>query len=122
MIRPAIALCAGAALLLAAGAALAHPMFVAAAPRRGAVIPVAPKEIRISFSEAILAKGSSFTLVDAEGRPMRTGTPEIAPQDSRTVLLPIRQALAPGGYTVRWRVLAAGHSAVPGLYRFQIRR
>jgi methionine-rich copper-binding protein CopC len=119
MIRQAAVLCA---VLLAASGAAAHPIFVSASPARGAVVAVAPKTIRVSFSEAVLAPGSSFQLLDAAGKAMRTGPLALAPKDNKTVVLPIAQPLAPGAYTVRWKVLAAGHSAVPGLYRFRLRR
>ena len=110
-----------ASLLTATSAANAHPIFVSASPARGSAVAVAPKEIRVSFSEPVLVQGSRFKLLDATGKPVRTGPLVLAPKDGRTVVLPIAQPLPPGGFTVKWTVLAAGHSAVPGLYRFRVK-
>ena len=109
-------------LLAAPSGAGAHPIFVSADPPRGAAVAMAPKAIRVSFSEAVLARGSSFQLLDAAGKPVRTGPLALAPKDGRTIVLPVSQPLTPGAYTVKWKVLAAGHGAVPGVYRFRVSR
>jgi methionine-rich copper-binding protein CopC len=121
MVRFAFLALAAVAILAAAHPAGAHPRFVAASPARNAVLTAAPREIRVSFSEAVSAQGSSFRLLDAAGKPVATAPLAGDPKDAASVVLPIVGRLAPGNYTVQWTVAAAGHTTVPGRYRFELK-
>jgi methionine-rich copper-binding protein CopC len=118
--RQIVAALAALTILSTGSQAFAHPMFVSANPARSSVLRVTPTEIRVTFSEAVLPKDSSFQLIDAAGKAVRTGTLAGAGKNKETVVLPIAQRLQPGTYTVQWRAAAAGHSAVPGRYKFTV--
>lgn len=103
------------------GAALAHPMLRTSTPARGAVIKSSPKEIRVSFSEGVSARVSTFALTDAGRAPVAL-TPALSdPKDSKTLILKTVRPLAPGAYALRWKVGSDEHASVPGTLRFEIK-
>ncbi|HUN25841.1 MAG TPA: copper resistance CopC family protein [Steroidobacteraceae bacterium] len=110
----ALALCAA----LAAGPASAHARLVAAAPAANATV-AAPARIRLTFSEAVAKRFSSFRLEDSHGHRIDL-TP--VPADARTLAASPVSALAPGRYTVSWTAVASddGHRTA-GRYRFIVR-
>lgn len=116
----AIGAVVGVAAALQAAGASAHPRFMASSPARGAVV-AAPEVITLSFSEAVRPEGSTFQLSDAAARPVRLGPVSKGGADS-TLVIPVVRPLAPGAYILKWRVASAGHAAVPGLLRFQVKR
>jgi methionine-rich copper-binding protein CopC len=110
-----------ASIAFAATAAGAHPRFVSATPDRGATLSSSPREVRVTFSDAVAAHGSTFRVLDAQGKPMGVGKLSRG-SDGKTIVLPVTGRLPAGSYTVEWRVAAAGHTSVPGRYRFDIRQ
>jgi copper resistance protein C len=109
------------AVALGAGAAQAHPRFVSATPGRGEALSTSPREVRVTFSEAIDPGKSTMTLLDPSYTPVSLGPARADPKDKRTLVLPITKRLAPGSYRVEWRVVAPEHGAVPGRYRFEVK-
>lgn len=77
MIRTVLATAA----LLAAAPALAHPSIVKVTPGANATV-AAPREIRILFSEAVMAPLSGIALADAAGKPVATGKASVAQADA----------------------------------------
>src|ERR1700752_3323350 len=65
-----------AALLLSLGvasAASAHPYLVASTPQAGVVASQAPTKIQVAFTEGLVIKGCSISVVGAGGKPVRVG-------------------------------------------------
>lgn len=110
---------AGLAALMAVPAA-AHPRLTASTPGRAAVVKAPPREIRVSFHEAVDARGSAFQIADAAGKAYRLGPPRADPRDAKSLVVPVQDRLPAGAYVVRWTVASAGHAVVPGLLRFQV--
>lgn len=118
--RPLPALLAAAALLFAAApAALAHPHPKALVPAVGAVV-ASPPQVRMTFSEALIASFSGLQLKDAAGHVL-TGPSALDPAHNSVMFAPVRGHLAPGIYTVEWHAVASDTHHVAGHYSFQVK-
>ena len=105
----ALALCA---ILSSPRVASAHARLVSSTPISGTAVPAMPAEISISFSEAIDPAYSSASLLGSDGTNIAIG--RLLPRDGdRLLAVPVSDpaAVAPGTYTLVWRVLSAvdGH-------------
>lgn len=110
-------------LLLAAGGAAtdarAHAALVKADPARRAVLAKAPPQVRLWFNERLEPAYARVTLARTGSGPVKTGLPRLEATDSRVLILDL-PPLAPGDYTVSYRVLSLdGHSLEQG-YAFSI--
>ena len=132
-----IGVVAGLALGLMATSAVAHPKLKSAIPaaemdanassKESAVATKektvgAPKEIRLLFSEAVIAKMSGIVLKDEAGKPVPTGSPQTDPQDQKQLIVPVAIPLAPGRYNVIWHAVSDDTHRVKGEYKFTIGR
>jgi copper transport protein len=111
--------------LLAMGALLparvaAHAELISSTPAANAVLPEAPTELTLVFSEAIDAPSATVTLLDTRQRPIPgVGAVTVdAAGTTATVTLP---TLPPGTYTVSYQVTSAvdGHVG-SGIFAFGI--
>jgi copper transport protein len=90
--------------------AAAHAVPVMTIPAASAVVAEAPREVVIRFSERVDPRASTLEVLDARGQRVDRGDAVVDLRDPwrYQVSLP---PLAPGPYTVSWRVLSAddGH-------------
>ena len=120
-----IAILAGA--LAAASAAQAHPRLVAAAPAANSVVD-GRNEIRLTFSEALVApfSGMSIMMTDMPGMkmttPMSVGaiTSSVA-ADGKTLVGRTKAPLQPGTYALGWHAVTADTHRVEGSYSFTVK-
>ena len=94
------------AVLLTAGAAAparahAHVELVRSDPADGAVLSAAPRELRLTFSEALVASGSVAEVLDPEGRPVPGVRARVDPR-RRALLTIALPRLEPGVYSTIW--------------------
>jgi methionine-rich copper-binding protein CopC len=106
---------------VAAGEAVAHPLPRAATPAPNAVLAASPGEIRISFSESLVAAFSGLEVKDAAGKDVPTGPAAVNPKDDKELIAPVKASLAPGTYTVMWRAVGADTHHIAGHYSFQVK-
>jgi copper transport protein len=103
---------AGVAGLMSAAPALAHAQLVQSTPAAGEVVPEAPNQLRLTFSEPIEAGYTTVDVIGEGGAVVleRAGAPDPADRYALIVELP---PLVDGAYTVLWRTLSAadGHTA-----------
>jgi copper resistance protein C len=102
-------------------AALAHPLPKTADPKPNAVLAASPTEIRIGFSEGLVAAFSGMEVDDASGTAMPAGTASVDANDSKLLILPLTAKLAPGTYTVKWHAVGDDTHHVAGHYSFQVK-
>ncbi|WP_025042223.1 copper resistance CopC family protein [Nitrosospira briensis] len=116
----------GSILLMALGAGLhstpvlAHAMLVKAEPPRRAQLTQTPTQVRLWFNEEIEKDYASLTVLDAAKAPVTDIRPHIAEDDRRAIVLPLSQ-LAPGKYTVKFRVLSVDGHVVDSSYDFTVK-
>ena len=96
-----------------------HPVLEGSDPGQGATVSP-PKEIRLTFTENLIAKFSGLTIKDQSGRPIRTASPSIDPNDKRQLIVPILTALPPGAYDVDWHAVGADTHRVTGHFSFRV--
>lgn len=78
-------------------------------------------EVRLTFSEAPLLRGTSVRVVDS-GRSLMPASPPITFEpDPRTVYVTVDPALGAGAYTVQWRVIAQDGHVMRGNFGFEVK-
>ena len=100
--------------------ALAHPKLTATVPAADAQAQP-PQQIRLSFSEALVAKFSGLDLKDQDGKHVETGPAASDPKDRKQLIVPVKAALAPGRYTVEWHVVSEDTHRIKGSYSFEVK-
>ena len=86
--------------------AQAHANYFKSDPSPGAVLFYPPAEVRVWFSEDVVAKDSWVRLLDASGTTVGGGESRVDPSDANLIVLPVAPAGA-GRYTVKWHTVAA---------------
>ncbi|MBE0703629.1 MAG: copper homeostasis periplasmic binding protein CopC [Afipia sp.] len=105
--------------VLCGGGAYAHPELQLAEPAAGAAT-VSPKQIKIAFNEAIIARFSGVQLKDKTGKAIPTGKSATDPANKKLLLVPITEKLAPGDYKVEWYAVSDDTHRVKGSYVFSV--
>lgn len=114
---------AGAAVIMAAmwtPTVLAHAMLVKSEPPRRATLVKSPAQIKLWFNEEVEKDYASLTLLDANKTPVTDVRPRLAPEDARAIELPLPE-LAPGKYSVKFRVLSVDGHVVDSVYDFTVK-
>ena len=101
--------------------ALAHAFLNEATPLVGGTVLASPKEIRLSFTEAIERRFSGIDLVTDDGRMIATGQATVDPGNDKQLVL-VLPPLAPGRYRVRWHVVSVDTHRSEGSYEFSVGR
>ncbi|MFG2764533.1 copper resistance CopC/CopD family protein [Streptomyces rubiginosohelvolus] len=109
-------------LLAGAGPASAHAALTGSDPADGAVVDIAPKEVTLSFSEAIAVGDDSIRVLDPSGKRADT---EAEPKDlseGSTVRygVALHSGLPDGTYTVAWQAISADSHPISGAFTFSI--
>lgn len=114
--RLVVSLCLGVfASGIAASDALAHAKLLSSLPAKDAE-GAAPAEIVLTFSEAVTP--AVVTLAGEDGREIKAvGTPRA---DGATLHVPVTSKLAPGRYTLSYRIAGADTHAVNGTLTFVV--
>jgi methionine-rich copper-binding protein CopC len=112
-----IALCAASFI---ATSAYAHPKLMSATPAAGASISSSPTEVRLRFSESVIAKFSGVELKDQDGKTIATGPAATDPKDKKQLVVPLKAPLPTGPYTVDWHVVSEDTHRLEGQYSFKV--
>src|SRR5690606_20789935 len=101
--------------------ASAHAFLERSEPGANDVLPEAPAEILMWFTEPLEPSYTGAQLFDVRGEPGDTPDAVVDPDDPYHLRLPLPGDLAPGTYTVAWRNIstADGHPA-EGFFAFTI--
>lgn len=104
---------------LSAVGALAHAFLDHAVPPVGGTVPASPKEIRLTFTEAIEPRFSGIDLATADGREIATGAAAVDPGNDKQLVLMV-PPLTPGRYRVHWHVVSVDTHRTEGEYSFVV--
>ncbi|MGG7055443.1 copper resistance CopC family protein [Nitrosomonas sp. ANs5] len=107
-------------LLSYSNAVFAHASLVKAEPARRAMLSTSPKQVRLWFNEEIEPAFASLTVLDAEANPMTAEKPLVHPEDPKSIFVELPE-LAPGQYTVKFRVLSVDGHVVDSDYKFTVK-
>jgi hypothetical protein len=100
--------------------ALAHSMLVKAEPPRRAVLAKTPAQVRLWFNEELEGEYASLIVLDAEKHPVTEIKPQLAPDDPKSIVLPLPE-LMPGKYSVKFRVLSVDGHVVESSFDFTVK-
>jgi methionine-rich copper-binding protein CopC len=98
--------------------AQAHAFLDNATPKVGAIVTVAPKAIRMQFTQPIEAAFSRIRVFAQDGKAVDTGPAATDPSDQTQLIAQIVGGLAPGRYEVRWDVLSVDTHRTNGHFPF----
>src|SRR6266550_396196 len=110
------------AISLFAASANAHPKLTSASPAADVASKVSPTEIKLNFSEGVIAKFSGLELKDEAGKAISTGMPANDPKDPKQLVVPLPAPLKAGRYTVTWHAVSEDTHRVKGEYSFGVDR
>jgi methionine-rich copper-binding protein CopC len=108
-----------AAVGMAPAAAQSHAFLNESIPVVGGTVPASPKEVRLTFSEAIEPRFSGVDLLTGDGRTIATGPAVVDPANEKQLVLTL-PPLAPGRYRVRWHVVSVDTHRTEGEYSFTV--
>lgn len=101
--------------------AAAHALLLKTSPPRRAVLRDPPRQVELWFNERLEPAYSTVTLSGRDGALLGTGPASVGDQDNRRLSLPL-PPLAPGSYTVRFRVLSVDGHLAEDSFTFVVRR
>ncbi|MFB8106156.1 copper resistance CopC/CopD family protein [Streptomyces sp. NPDC056007] len=109
-------------MLAGAGPASAHAALTGSDPQDGAVVATAPKEVTLTFSEAIAVGDGSIRVLDPSSKRADTGAEPKDLSDGSTVRygVELHSGLPDGTYTVAWQAISADSHPVSGAFTFSI--
>ncbi|SFW17229.1 copper resistance CopC family protein [Nitrosovibrio sp. Nv17] len=100
---------------------LAHAMLVKAEPPRRAVLKKPPTQVRLWFNEEVEKDYPLLSIYQADKTPIVDRIkPEVSADDPRSIVHPLPE-LAPGKYTVEYKVLSVDGHTVKSSYDFTIK-
>lgn len=100
--------------------AFAHSMLVKAEPPRRAILTKSPSQVRLWFNEKIEGDYASLVVLDANKQPITDVKPTLAPDDQKSIVLPLPE-LAPGKYSIKFRVLSVDGHVVESSFDFTVK-
>jgi methionine-rich copper-binding protein CopC len=119
MRRLAITFLATIAALTMASAASAHAHLLSSLPAANGTVPVAPREIVITFTEALEPRFSTIEVQDAAGHRVDTGDAHV-PSDNAKRLSVGLKPLTRGTYKVLWHVTSIDTHRSEGTFDFTV--
>ncbi len=98
--------------------ASAHAFLDHAVPGVGMTVSGPVREIRISFTQGIVAAFSHIHVVSAAGAQIPAG--KAATADPQTIVVHLGRALGPGTYSVTWQVVSVDTHTTQGTFTFTV--
>jgi copper resistance protein C len=105
-----------------ATSANAHPKLISANPAADVSSKVSPTEIKLNFSEGVIARFSGIELKDEAGKTIATGVAATDPRDRTQLVVPLPAPLVTGHYKVTWHAVSEDTHRVKGEYSFGVDR
>ncbi|MEV7319883.1 copper resistance protein CopC [Streptomyces sp. NPDC093970] len=106
------------ALLAGAGPASAHAALTGSDPAQGVVVPKAPDQVSLTFSENVSLNDDSIRVLDPKGKRVDLAKPDSL--TGTTYGVQLKSGLGNGTYTVAWQVVSADSHPVAGAYTFSV--
>ena len=103
--------------LASAALAAAHVELTASTPEAGENLDTAPTEVTLTFDGELDSEASTFTVADADGHQVGTGSVDLTVAD-RNVMIGEVTITEPGVYTVAYGVLGVDGHEIEGQFSF----
>ncbi len=108
------------ALLVAPAALHAHGVLQRSTPADGARLAEVPRELRLTFNEAVELAVARIELASSDSAPVLLGVLRHGGDSARVVVADILVPLGAGRYTVAWQVVGKDGHPVRGTFAFTI--
>jgi copper transport protein len=102
---------------LPAGPASAHAALIRTSPTQGAVVQQAPREVVVTFSEAVAPVREKIKVIGPDGKRADRGTPTVRGDDLH---IPLRGGGQQGTYVVGYRVISADGHPVGAAFTYSV--
>jgi methionine-rich copper-binding protein CopC len=118
LFRRLISVCLGivVAMTATAGPAAAHDQLVSTQPEAGQRLAEPPTVVRLTFSADVLELGTTVIVRGSDGADLPVGATAVTGTNVEVALPP----LAPGDYSVVWRVVSADGHPISGTFDFGV--
>ena len=103
------------------GVPLPHMRLLRSTPAADATIAASPDAIRLWFSEAVDAKGSTVTVKGADGAVVALAPLSREGAKDAPLVAPLAKPVSAGTYTVTWKGMSRDGHVVSGAYTFRVR-
>jgi copper transport protein len=113
-----LALVAAGALALPA-AAFAHAALLRTFPQASGIVNTPPKEVRLTYSEAVEPRFAVVSVTDAAAHQETAGPPRRSAADPDTLVVPLKR-VREGWYLVYWRAISVDGHPVRGAFTFAV--
>jgi copper transport protein len=100
-------------------AAFAHAALLRTTPQASGTVNTAPKEVALTYSEAVEPRFAIVSVTDAAAHQQTAGPPRRSPANPDTLLVPLKH-LGEGWYLVYWRVVSVDGHPVRGAFTFAV--
>jgi len=97
-----------------------HLRLVATSPAADSTVIGSPAEIRLSFSEPPQMRGTTVRLTRGAEELVESTAAAADPEDAKELFIRPVSPLAPGTYTVHWRVIAEDGHTQRGTFEFRV--
>jgi copper transport protein len=114
-----VALAAVVTALAVPAAAWAHAALLKTVPSPSQTVNTAPKQLRLTYSEAVEPRFAIVSVTDAAAHQQTAGPPRRSAADPDTLVVPLKK-LDEGWYLVWWRVISADGHPVRGAFTFAV--
>jgi len=118
IMKSIVSFCLFASLLFTAGEASAALEQASLPPQQEERL--VPANLELTFSGPVDLARSTAVLLNAQGTALPTGKPFLSGPEGSIFKVPLDPAMAPGDYTVDWRVLSMDGRSAEGQYRFRV--
>ncbi|MDD4913962.1 MAG: copper resistance protein CopC [Methylococcales bacterium] len=115
IIKPAFLI----ATLLSPLPALAHAILVKSQPTKDETVSQAPKQVDLWFNDAVRGEYKALAVIDSSGKRVDNHDVEQSLTDGSHIYATVGN-LAPGKYTVRYRVVSEDTHIVTGKFEFSV--
>ena len=106
--------------LVAPLAAEAHAILVKSQPAKDETVAQAPKQIDLWFNDPVRSEYKALAVIDSEGKRVDNHDVEQSLTDGSNIHATVGD-LAPGVYTVRYRVVSEDTHIVTGKFQFTVK-
>ena len=106
--------------LLGTTTASAHAILVKSQPAKDEEVKVAPKQVDLWFNDPVRSEYKALAVIDSEGKRVDNRDVEQSLTDGSHIHATVGE-LAPGTYTVRYRVVSEDTHIVTGKFQFTVK-
>ena len=100
--------------------ASAHAYLIKTVPAAAGVLDVPPRNVELTYDEAVEPKFAIISVTNAAGKQETTGPVNRSPANPDTLIVPLRPRLPEGWYLIYWRAISVDGHPVQGAFTYAV--